>query len=187
MDPIEPPYEPRIADLLRKFMPADADIEPLALFRLFALHPDLADRIRPFASGLLNHGLLPARDREIVIARTTAVCGAEYEWGVHAVFFAGSSGLSRADYDLLAGDRTDGLAGPDRLLVTAVEELLDMATLSRPTRSKLVGRYSVAEVLELILLVGWYRSIATLVNATALPAEKWAAHFPANRLKGADL
>jgi alkylhydroperoxidase family enzyme len=177
MRPIDPPYEPRVADLLAKLMPAGSGHEPLALFRLFAVHLELADRTRPLASGLLNHGLLTARDREIVIARTTAKCGAEYEWGVHASFFAGSSGLSRDEYDMLATE--DGLPEPDCVLVTAVDELLDAATLSDSTRSALELRYSEAQVIEVVLLAGWYRSIATLINAARLPLESWAARFPA--------
>lgn len=179
MRPIDPPYEPRVADLLTKLMPADSGHEPLALFRLFAVHLELAERIRPFASGLLNHGLLPARDREIVIARTTAACGAEYEWGVHATFFAGWSGLSRDEYDVLAVG--DALPAEDRVLVTAVDELLDAATLSASTRAALGARYTEAQVIELVLLTGWYRSIATLINAAQLPVEPWAATFPEAR------
>ncbi|TDC31448.1 carboxymuconolactone decarboxylase family protein [Kribbella albertanoniae] len=176
---MDPPYEPRVAELLAKLMPPDSGLEPLALFRLFAVHPELAERIRPFASGLLNHGLLSARDREIVIARTTAACDAEYEWGVHATFFAGSSGLGRDEYDVLA--MGDALPEPDRVLVNAVDELLDAATLSDSTRSALATRYSDAQVIELVLLTGWYRSIATLINAARLPLEPWAATFPVRR------
>ncbi len=64
------------------------------------------------ASGLLSKGLLSARDREIVIGRTTARAGAEYEWGVHRTVFwpggrpgglrcsTGSPPNLRADYRL---------------------------------------------------------------------------------------
>jgi hypothetical protein len=31
---------------------------------------------------------LSMRQREIVINRVTALCGCEYEWGVHIAFFA---------------------------------------------------------------------------------------------------
>jgi hypothetical protein len=36
-------------------------------------------RMRPLGSGILNHGLVPPRDREIVLHRTCARAGAEYE------------------------------------------------------------------------------------------------------------
>jgi hypothetical protein len=37
---------------------------------------------------LLGRGLLMLRQREIVIDRTCALNGSEYEWGVHIAFFA---------------------------------------------------------------------------------------------------
>ena len=75
-------------------MPPGAAIEPLALFRTLAVHPELMSRMRPFGSGILNHGQVPPRDREIVLHRTCARAGAEYEWGVHAVVFAEAVGLT---------------------------------------------------------------------------------------------
>ena len=37
------------------------------------------------------------REREIVIDRTCARCGAEYEWGVHVAFFGERVGLTREE------------------------------------------------------------------------------------------
>ena len=75
-------------------MPPDTGIEPLALFRTLVVHESLAARMRPLGAGILGHGLLEPRDRELMIHRTCARCGAEYEWGVHAAFFGSAVGLS---------------------------------------------------------------------------------------------
>jgi alkylhydroperoxidase family enzyme len=128
------------------------------------------------ASGLLNKGSLPARDREVLIGRTTARAGAEYEWGVHAVFFA--EVLDRDVLDKLASSTGAGFDEDDLVLVTAVDELHDTATLSDQTWSSLRSRYDDAQLIELILLIGWYRTLSTLINATQLPLEPWAARFP---------
>lgn len=86
--PLTPPYDPATEDVLAAWMPPGTDdVDPLALFRLLAVHDDLASRMRPLGSGLLGHPRLPIRDRELLIARTTARCGAEYEWGVHITAF----------------------------------------------------------------------------------------------------
>ncbi|MFC9691073.1 hypothetical protein ACFTSF_21150 [Kribbella sp. NPDC056951] len=95
------------------------------------------------------YNLLTTHDREIVIARTTAACDAQY--------------------DVLTFG--DAVPEQDRLLVNAIDELLDAATLSDSTRSALGDRYSDAQVIELVLLTGWYRSIATLINAARLPLD----------------
>ena len=92
--PLEPPYDPETGEMLKRWMPPGAAVEPLALFRTLAVHPDLMSRMRPLGSGILNHGQVPPRDREIVLHRTCARAGAEYEWGVHAVAFAESVGLT---------------------------------------------------------------------------------------------
>src|SRR5215213_906062 len=106
--PLEPPYEPELAETLAKWMPPGAEVEPLKLFRTLALHPGLASRMRPLGSAILSKGILPAREREIVLHRTCARAGAAYEWGVHAATFAPMVGLT--DQQIIAtahGDAGD--------------------------------------------------------------------------------
>ncbi|HEX9104014.1 MAG TPA: carboxymuconolactone decarboxylase family protein, partial [Polyangia bacterium] len=81
--PLEPPYPPEIAASLHKWMPPGAAVEPLALFRTLQRHPALAERMRPLGAFLLGKTSLTLRERELVILRACARCGAEYEWGVH--------------------------------------------------------------------------------------------------------
>lgn len=171
--PVEPPYPERIQALLGKLMPPGTPYEPLLLFRMLAVHPELADRTRPMASGLLNKGLLPARDRELVISRTTARAGAEYEWGVHVVVFGAAVGLEREVFDAVAA----GALWPDPVLMTAVDELHDEATWSTATWSSVRERYDDAQVVELLLLAGWYRALSTVINALEIPLENWGARF----------
>ena len=77
--PLEPPYEPDTGEMLRRWMPPGAAVEPLALFRTLAIHPELMSRMRPLGSGILNHGEVAARDREIVLHCTCVRVGAEYK------------------------------------------------------------------------------------------------------------
>src|SRR5919112_1393631 len=90
--PVEPPYDPEVGATLDRLM-GRADAPPLALFRTIAHHPQLLGRFRAVGSTLLSFGRLEPIDRETVIHRTTARCGAAYEWGVHAVAFAEPLGL----------------------------------------------------------------------------------------------
>ena len=178
--PVAPPYDEDTARWLAKWMPPGMDSEPLLLFRVLALHPDLAGRVRPMASGLLNHGRLPARDREIVISRATARAGAEYEWGVHAVAYGPLVGLNPDELDALATQPAEAtiLDEPTRLLATAVDELHDGATLSAQTWNRLRATYDDAQLLELLLLAGWYRTLSTLITSVELPLETWGPRFP---------
>src|SRR5437588_10165683 len=92
--PLEPPYDDQTRAQLAKWMPPGAAVEPLVLFRTLMVHADLAARMRPLGSALLGYGLVEPRDREIMVLRTCARCGAEYEWGVHAVAFGAAVGLT---------------------------------------------------------------------------------------------
>src|SRR5215210_484256 len=92
--PLEPPYDDETANVLRKWMPPGADVEPLKLFRTLFVHEDLASRMRPLGAGILGHGRVDPRDREIVIHRACARAGAEYEGGVHVLAFGKPLGLT---------------------------------------------------------------------------------------------
>src|SRR5256714_12378063 len=91
---LEPPYAPETAALLAKWRPPGNDVEPLRLFRTLAVHDELASRMRPLGAGILGHPRLEPRERELLILRTCARAGAEYEWGVHAIAFGAPLGLT---------------------------------------------------------------------------------------------
>jgi alkylhydroperoxidase family enzyme len=181
--PLQPPYEPNVEEMLRRWMPPGAPIEPLALFRTLAVHGELMSRMRPLGSGILNHGLVAPRDREIVLLRTCARAGAEYEWGVHAVAFAERVGLTPEQVAATAGG-TDAAADPcwsseDALLVRLADELHDTATISGALWAHLEPHQTDQQLLELIVTAGWYRTLAYVISAARIPLEPWAARFPA--------
>src|SRR5215831_9817505 len=88
--PAEPPYSEHVAAAFARIMPAG--IAPLALFRVLAVNERVF--LRVMAGGLLDRGSITLREREIVIDRTCARCGSEYEWGVHVAFFGPRAGLT---------------------------------------------------------------------------------------------
>jgi 4-carboxymuconolactone decarboxylase len=178
MQPLTPPYEPAIEDSLRRLM-GPVEAEPLALFRTIAHHPALLERFRQIGSTLLSFGRVPDSDRETVIHRTTARCGAAYEWGVHAVVFAAPLGL---DADWL---RATWQGGPDdfadpgqALLVRLADELHDTATVTEATWAALRERYDDDQLVELVCLAGFYHLVSYLCGAFAIAPESWAAAVP---------
>jgi alkylhydroperoxidase family enzyme len=181
--PLQPPYEPETEEMLRRWMPPGADIEPLALFRTLAIHPELMSRMRPLGSGILNHGQVAPRDREIVLHRTCARAGAEYEWGVHAVAYGEAVGLTAGQIAATAaGD--DAAADPswseeDAQLIRLADELHDTNTVSDDLWAQLAARYTDQQLVELIIIAGWYRTISYMTNVVGVPLESWAARFPA--------
>lgn len=180
IEPIQPPYDAETADMLAKWMPPGGALEPLKLFRTLIHHPELMSRMRPLGAGLLGKGLLEARERELVIDRVCARCGCEYEWGVHVVAFGAMVGLSP---EQLAGTKTasaeDALWSPrESLLIRFVDELHDHSTVSDGLWAELAREWSIQQLLELLVLVGWYHTIAFVANAARVQPEDWAAGFP---------
>lgn len=178
--PLQPPYEPDTAEMLRKWMPPGSPLEPLALFRTLAVHDELASRMRPLGAGILGHGRIEPRERELIIDRTCARAGAEYEWGVHVVAFGNAVGLTEAQ---LAATATSGPDDPvwlpeDVPLIRLADELYDTGDVSEPTWTALADRYSEDQLLELIITAGWYRLVSLVINVIRIAPEPWAARFP---------
>src|SRR6202020_2867629 len=91
--PPPPPYEPEIAERLAAMMPPG--VPPILLFRTFARNLPMTTAMSGWGGYELSKPLsLSLRQREIIIDRTCARCGCEYEWGVHVAFFAERAGLS---------------------------------------------------------------------------------------------
>jgi 4-carboxymuconolactone decarboxylase len=178
--PLDPPYSPEIEAALRKWMPPGSDAEPLKLFRTLNIHDQLASRMRPLGAGILGHGLVEPRERELVIHRTCARAGAEYEWGVHVLAFGKPLGLS--DEQIAAtvrGDRDDPVwSAQDAELIELADELYDTANVSDGLWARLAGRFRDEQLIELLVIAGWYRLIAYVINATGVQRESWAARFP---------
>jgi alkylhydroperoxidase family enzyme len=177
ISPLPEPWPADIADELRAMMPPG--VPPLALFRVLARSPRILRKIR--ASNLLDRGPLERRERELVILRTCARCGSEYEWGVHVAIFARRFGLSDAE---IAGTRRadwrDALwSERDRLLIRLVDELHEQAALSDALWSALRPLWSDEQLIELLVLVGFYHTISFVTNALTIPLEEAAERFPA--------
>ena len=172
VQPLEPPYKPEVDEYLNKLMPPG--MEPLKLFRTFALNFDLASRMRPLGAGLLAHGKIEPAERELVILRTTWLSGAEYEWGVHASIF---KELSPEKIRATTGP-AEQWRGSDALLIRLCDELHETAHVSDELWEALRDQWSDAQLLEIVILAGWYRTISYVINALQIELEPWAARFP---------
>ena len=186
--PLEPPYAPEVHAGLRAMMPAESAIEPLKLFRTLAHNLPMSNAMQALGSYVLGRGgrTLGSRDREIVIDRVCARCGCEYEWGVHALAFGARVGLSA---DQIAATARGGADDPawserDRLLIRLVDELHDTATISDALWAALAQEWTQPQILELLLIAGWYHAISYVANGARVAHEEWALRFPAGSPAG---
>jgi alkylhydroperoxidase family enzyme len=151
----------------------------LLLFRTIAHNPRVLTKVR--AANLLDRGSIERTDRELAILRTCARCGSEYEWGVHVAAFARRYGLSEEKIAAtLHWDwNDDRWSAHERTIVRLVDELHDTASVSDAAWEELSASFDSAQIVELVVLVGFYHSISFVTNALQVDREAGAARFPA--------
>jgi alkylhydroperoxidase family enzyme len=177
--PLEPPYEPEVEQTLEKWMPPGTGLEPLAIFRTLTVHDELSARMRPLGAGILGHGRIEPRERELIILRACARAGAEYEWGVHATAFGAGVGLNGEEIAATAAQGVDPIwSTADAQLVRLVDELHETNTVGDELWAELTERFSDDQLLELVIAAGWYRLLSYVINAAGIQLEPWAARFP---------
>jgi alkylhydroperoxidase family enzyme len=151
---------------------------PLMLFRVVAGNARAWEKFR--VGSLLDRGPLSLREREIVIDRTCARTGCEYEWGVHISAFAEAAHLTDAQVraTVLEGADAPCWSAAEQALIAAVDALDLRASLGDDEFKALSAHYDDAKIFEIILLCGFYRTVSYLANGLDLPLEAKAARFP---------
>ena len=177
--PLNPPFEPGVARQLEAMMPPG--VPPILLFRTAAKNLPLANGMVGWGSYYLSPKLaLSMRHRELVIDRVTALCGCEYEWGVHIAFFAEAVGLSTEQVrSLTHGDHADEcwVDERDRLVIEAVDVLHQTSDVDDELWGRLTANFDEPELLDLMLLSGWYHGISYMANGARVDLEDGAPRF----------
>jgi alkylhydroperoxidase family enzyme len=173
--PLQPPYAPEIKEQFDRIM---RGAPPLTLFRVVASNARAWEKFR--GGSLLDRGPLSLREREIVIDRTCALTGCEYEWGVHVTAFAAAAHLTdeQVRATVLGAADAPCWSAAEQALIATVDALHARATLSDAEFKALSAHYYEAKIFEVILLCGFYRTVSYLANGLDLPLEENAARFP---------
>jgi len=184
LTPIDPPYEEGVAAALAGAMPPGV---PLLLLRTIAHNPRVLEMIR--ASHLLDRGSLARRHRAIVILRTTVRCTCEYEWRVRASLCAARAELRQTEMAAIAygGASDPAWSQPERTLIRLVDELHDTARISDALWTELRRHWSDAQLVELVVVVGFYHTISFVVNGLGVELEPPAASVSRDRVFEAKL
>jgi alkylhydroperoxidase family enzyme len=174
---LNPPYDPAIQAAFDKVMPPG--VPPLKLFRSMAHNPRVLQRM--LAGGLLDRGSISLRERELLILRSTALCGAEYEWGVHVAAFNGKAGFS-------AEQLADSCRQPfdpalwseaEQALLALADSLHVSADVNDSLWARLKAHFGDDQLIECLLLVGFYHAVSFVVNGLRVEHEAHAPRFPA--------
>ncbi len=148
--------------------------EPMHIFTtLGRAEPVLFRRWLGFGGALLD-GTLPGRLRELVILRTAARFGGRYEWAQH-LQLAEVQGVAPVELAAL-GNGAEGLdaidwAPLDRAALRAVDETADDGSVSDGTWEVLASLLSESELIELLMLIGHYMMLTTVLGSLRVQLE----------------
>jgi alkylhydroperoxidase family enzyme len=157
--------------------PGHNDGRPLNIFRTLGHHPDLLRAFTRFGNVLLNHGTLPARSRELVVLRVGWRGGSPYEFGQHTLI-GRAVGVTDDEVRRLAAPGYDGWSDDDATLLRLADELCADDRVGDATWAALAARWSRAELLELLVLAGYYRLVCGLLNSTGVQLEPGTPGWP---------
>ncbi|HEX6871216.1 MAG TPA: carboxymuconolactone decarboxylase family protein [Micromonosporaceae bacterium] len=181
--PLEEPFDDETGPLLQSMMPPGQP--PIALFRTFARNPAMTAAMREWGAYCLSSRLsVDMRTREIIIHRVTARCGCEYEFGVHAGYFADRVGLSGDQLrSLVSGDADDECwtESQERAVIRMVDQLHDSATVTQPLWDELAAVFTEPQLLDMLMLAGWYHAISFVARAAQVSLEDGAPTFASLR------
>ncbi|MCT7658592.1 carboxymuconolactone decarboxylase family protein [Mycobacterium deserti] len=178
--PLPPPWSDADAAAIHSWGHPDRTYEPLLLVRCLQRHPALADRLRRMGESLYVDARLPPRVRTIAILRTCALLRCQYEWGGQAAFWGPIVGLTERECDALVTGADPGWSHWERTLIGAVDELERVGSWSDQMWNALGDKLDDEQRMELLIAVGWYRTICTLCNGMALPVEGWMRAWPSD-------
>ena len=180
--PTEPRIEPisefdgELAEIMATALTHDG--RPLNIFGTLGKHPKLLKRFNLLGGFLLNKGLLPPREREVVILRVGANARAEYEFGQHTVI-GRDCGLTDTEIAALtrAPDSHDWSAD-DRALIALADDLHADDCVTDETWSDLARRWDDAQLVELLIVAGFYRLVSGFLNSTGVRLDDGVPGFP---------
>ncbi|HVU01514.1 MAG TPA: carboxymuconolactone decarboxylase family protein [Polyangiaceae bacterium] len=118
-----------------------------------------------FAGRLMPGGTLSRRKSEMVILRVAHLRACAYELDHHRRL-AKRAGLRENDVErIFAGPGATGWSDEERVLLAAVDALVEQKDLDDVLWARLRTHYAEPELVELCLLVGHYEMLATTITA----------------------
>ncbi|HXY92190.1 MAG TPA: carboxymuconolactone decarboxylase family protein [Acidimicrobiia bacterium] len=146
------------------------------IYTTLARHPDTAAAMVNLGR-TLRGGRLPVRDREVLILRTGWNCQSAYEFAQHRRV-ALTIGMTLDDIRRIQdGPDAAGWDGFECLLCRAADELHHEHGLRDTTWAGLAERYDEQQLIEAVLLVGYYHLVSFALNALRVPIEPGAEAF----------
>jgi 4-carboxymuconolactone decarboxylase len=133
--------------------------------------PELMNRLQAVGGYLRFNSVLPQKLVNMIALLTSRHYTQQYEWDGNYPLSL-KSGLS-ADIANAIGDgrRPENIGGDDELVYNFVTELLQNKSVSDPTYARLVGKFGEQGVVDATATVGYYSTLAMVMNVARAPAQ----------------
>jgi len=154
------------------------DGRPLNIFGVLGHHPKLLKRFNLLGGFILNKGLIPERERELVVLRVGWNARAVYEFGQHTVI-GKRCGLTDQEITALTWAPHDyDWSADDLALIALADDLAADDCLSDGTWLALTVSWSDAELVELLIIAGFYRLVSGFLNSAGVQLDDGIPGFP---------
>jgi len=147
------------------------EMATLNAFRALMNSPAAAGAAAGLLRTLMYRNKLDARLRELIILRTGWRTGSEYEFCQHAGV---SRGLGMTNEEILGvrdPDACKAYSEIDRAVIRMADELHERAEITPATWSALERKFSPGELVELVLVSGFWRMMAGFLKTSGIPID----------------
>jgi 4-carboxymuconolactone decarboxylase len=145
------------------------------MYRSLLNHPELTHRVSDLGAFLrFGSGSLPAQVRELIILWLAREVKAAYEWVKHEPP-ARAAGLSDPAIEALrAGREPPGLDETQRTAIAVARCALELRDIPGDLQAQCIDQVGMFGLIELVILVGFYRMIAGVIFAFDVPLPEGA-------------
>lgn len=142
------------------------------IMMVLAHHPAMALSYSQWAKHLLMTNALPVRALELVVLRVAWRLKSEYEWHSH-VAYGLNAGLSLQEIAAIRDypGAESNWAEADRLVLQAVDDLIDDNRLSDETWQGLGRHYDTKQMMDLVMSIGSYVMTSWAISSFDVPIE----------------
>jgi alkylhydroperoxidase family enzyme len=159
----------------------DERFSSLNAFRVMLHNPQAAGAVAELLRTLMFRNKLNSRTRELVILRNGWRTGSEYEFCQHVRV---SRDLKMSEEEILGvrdPDNCRAYSETDRAVIRMADELLDRSEASPEAWSVLTKAFSQEELVELLMVAGFWRMIAGYLKTAKVPLDSDVPSWPEGR------
>jgi 4-carboxymuconolactone decarboxylase len=151
---------------------------PYNIFTTLAHHDRLLRLVVDFGGTLLYLGAIPERIREIVIIRAAGLADCEYEYAQHLVLGQKVGLAPEACRALLYPEAVGEFDDDERAVITMTDELFADDMVSDDTWARLARRWNEQQLVELLMLPGYYRMLAGMLKSAGVEIDPGLEGWP---------